>query len=86
MAPKTNMERARREELWFWIACGISFPALVYFTFSGGAPDIAVLPGVLIIVGTMAGCVFRLTRAYKREIADLTTDEPDVSAEPQGSE
>lgn len=91
MASKSNMERAKREERWFWVAAvlAICMSACLFFGMgpkeARGEESFLSFP-LFMVTGIMAGCVFRLTRAYKREIADLTTDEPDVSAEPQDSE
>jgi len=86
MATKTNMERARYEERWFWIACAIVIPFLAFmvFTDAGGKDDYVF--GVFLVVSAMAGCTFRGFRALKREIADLKSGDSDDSTATQDSE
>ncbi|MDP7278061.1 MAG: hypothetical protein QF363_21460 [Planctomycetaceae bacterium] len=105
MASKSNMDRAKREERWFWVAAVTSICILAYLIFVVLPAGVAgrgegLFLGAFMLTGVMAGCVFRLTRAYKREIADLKSgeaagsfgespaapDSVDDSADIQGSE
>ena len=91
MATKSNMERAIREERWFWVAavlanCSLAYLILVVMPAEGWRRGEGLFFGSLMGTGVMSGCVFRLTRAYKREIADLKSGGTDDSTAPQDSE
>ena len=91
MATKPNLERAIWEERWFWVAALLANCSLAYLHFvvvpaEGWKRGEGLFFGSFILTGVMSGCVFRLTRAYKREIADLKSGATDDSPATQDSE
>ena len=91
MAEKSNMERAIREERWFWVAallanCSLAYLHFVVMPAEGWKRGEGLFFGSFLLTGVMSGCAFRLTRAYKREIAELKSGATDDSPAPQDSE
>ena len=91
MSSKSNMERAKREEWWFWFAAVATVCVLLAYFNSGvvsaeGGRGKFLVAICFILTGVMIGCVYRLTRLFKKEIADLKSGDADVSTATQDSE
>ena len=85
MATKANMERAIREERWFWVVavlvnCSLAYLLFVVMPAEGWQRGEGLFVSSFIGTGVMSGCVFRLTRAYKREITDLNSGDANDSS------
>ena len=86
MATKTNMEKVQSEEYWFWCAA-VLWAFFNFLKIPGAMERGESFPfSNLCLPCVMIGCMFRLTRAYKREIADLKSGGPDDSPATQDSE
>ena len=82
MPSESNMDRAKWEERWFWIAGVPTSCMLAYVIFaqasSGERPsDGGIVTASFIGVAVMVGCAARGFRALKQEIADLKSGDSD---------
>ena len=85
MSSKSNMERAKREESWFWFAAVATVCVLLAYFNSGVVPAEGgrgkfLVAICFILTGVMIGCVYRLTRLFKKEIADLKSGDSDTAS------
>ena len=96
MKSKSNMDRAKHFQKWFWIATGPAIASLflgywIQGPFGPTGPYAKAFTGLPLLlgcvsVGQMAGCGFRVFRSLRQEIADLKSGDADDSTATQDSE